>query len=86
MAEAHLDHPGEVSWFAGKGPRKAVGPCPHTDCPHEKISTIAWGPDFDHYVLTECKDLCGGDCRQWFGEWPSGRYKEGPWQLVRSPE
>jgi hypothetical protein len=62
MAEAHLDHPGEVSWFVGHGPAPVIGPCPHVNCRHLGGSNIAWGPDIEHYVLDECSDCL---CRAW---------------------
>lgn len=61
MAEPHLDHPGDVSWWAGKGPVVLEGPCPH-DCPHMDTHTVAWGPSFDRYELVDCL-ACG--CRGW---------------------
>lgn len=71
MAEAHLDHPGEVRWFKGHGPAPVLGPCPHTDCPHESTAAVAYGPDHAHYVLDAGvePDGCDGTCRGWFGEW-----------------
>lgn len=74
MADAHLDHPGETRWFKGWGPAPVRGECPHTDCPHEATAAIAYGPDFAHYVLDVCKEPegCAGECRGWFGEWPTG--------------
>lgn len=74
MAEAHLDHPGDVSWFKGYGPRTVIGPCPH-DCDHAGEATIAWGPDYAHYELVECTEACARTCRAWTGSWP---YGEGP--------
>lgn len=71
MAETHLDHPGEITWFSGYGPLPIVGPCPHI-CEHNAVRNIAWGPDFDHYTLNQCID-CG--CRGWAAEYPFG---EGP--------
>jgi hypothetical protein len=66
MAEPHLDHPGEVSWFAGFSPAPVLGPCPHGNCEHRDARSIAWGPDWDHYILEECVHC---HCRGWFGEW-----------------
>lgn len=67
MAEAHLDHPGEISWFSGYGPAPVIGPCPHTTCPHNMGGNIAWGPDMAHYTLDQCDvaDGCNGHCRAW---------------------
>lgn len=93
MAEPHLDHPGEVSWFPGKGPAQVLGPCPHTGCPHNTLAAIAWGPDFEHYTLDECRvpaDLggCGGTCRSWSSEVPRPRggvrYGWGPYLHVQT--
>jgi hypothetical protein len=71
MAEAHLDHPGEITWFAGHGPAAVLGDCPHT-CAHTMIRNIAWGPDHGHYTLNECivPGGCDGRCRAWAEEWP----------------
>lgn len=67
MAEAHLDHPGDVTWFKGHGPKQATGPCTHS-CDHNwTMSVIAWGPDYEHYSLNECTK-CG--CRAWSAEYP----------------
>lgn len=79
MADPHLDHPGEISWFPGKGPAAVLGPCPHR-CEHFARAAIAWGPDFEHYTLDECRDAveeggCGGACRAWSSEVPIA---EGP--------
>jgi hypothetical protein len=70
MAEAHVDHPGEMSWFVGHGPAPVIGPCPHTDCQHYGQTVIAWGPDAEHYELVQCDgrngfDQCDGACRGW---------------------
>lgn len=70
MAEAHLDHPGEIHWFKGEGPAPVIGPCPHTDCRHLGQSVIAWGPTLDRYELVECGIAgdahgCAGRCRAW---------------------
>jgi hypothetical protein len=71
MAEPHLDHPGDIQWFKGKGPTPVVGPCPH-DCKHLGQGVIAWGPTMDRYELVECRikhdeepDGCAGRCRAW---------------------
>ncbi len=66
MAEAHLDHPGEISWYKGYGPVLVLGPCPHA-CPHNAQSAIGWGPDMQRYELVQC-DVLGGcetSCRAW---------------------
>jgi hypothetical protein len=67
MAEAHLDHPGEVSWYKGYGPSPVLGPCPHCDCPHNAQSVIGWGPSLDRYELSQCDvaEGCDGGCRAW---------------------
>lgn len=77
MAEARLDHPGDVHWFSGYGPAQILGPCPHTECAHNALSDIAWGPDFEHYTLVTCDvaNGCNGYCRAWAAEHPQG---EGP--------
>ena len=72
MAEPHLDHPGETTWFAGYGPAPVIGPCPHVDCEHHGVRDIAWGPSYDQYALVACDDQCDGQCRGWFGEHPTG--------------
>jgi hypothetical protein len=72
--EAHLDHAGEISWYVGHGPAPILGPCPHTTCQHLGWSTVAWGPDLNHYELVVCDDGptqnpdgggCDGQCRGW---------------------
>jgi len=75
MAEVHLDHPGDVSWFAGHGPLPVIGPCPHDTCEHTIIPTIGYGPDFEHYCLVRCDDPngCAGQCRGWTAEYPHGQ-------------
>ncbi len=69
MAEPHLDHPGEIHWFKGEGPRPVLGPCPHADCRHLGQGVIAWGPTLDRYELVECgtpdDDGCAAQCRAW---------------------
>ena len=90
MAEAHVDHPGDVSWFAGKGPLPVIGPCPHTTCSHDQGGTIAWGPDHEHYTLNVCvvperEGGCGGTCRGWAAEYPHGegpKFRQGPFKHV----
>lgn len=94
MAEPHLDHPGEVSWFPGKGPAAVLGSCPHTGCPHDQVACIAWGPDFEHYTLEECRvpaavGGCDGTCRSWAKEIPRPRggvqYGWAPYLHVQVP-
>lgn len=70
MAEVLLDNPGDVHWFKGYGPTATVGPCPH-NCEHRALTNIAWGPDYEHYTLNECDDVCAGRCRGWQAEYPS---------------
>lgn len=85
MSEAHLDHPGDWTWFAGYGPRKVKGPCPHTDCDHTSMVAVADGPDFDHYELEECRvaEGCNGHCRGWLAEYPADEaHKAGRPQFV----
>lgn len=70
MAEAHLDHPGEITWFKDKGPLPVLGPCPHSSCRHDAQSTLAWGPSMERYELVRCVMPrtgagCGGTCRAW---------------------
>lgn len=67
MAEIHLDHPGEIHWFKGYGPSPVLGACPHSGCPHNAQSVIAWGPDYERYELTQCDVAahCDGGCRAW---------------------
>ncbi|MFI6819740.1 hypothetical protein ACIBJE_02160 [Micromonospora sp. NPDC050187] len=70
MAEPHLDHPGEISWFSGEHPVPVLGPCPHADCRHLGQSVIAWGPSYGRYELVECgirddATGCAGRCRAW---------------------
>jgi hypothetical protein len=70
MAEASLDHAGEVTWYPNERPLPVVGPCPHGDCEHRIGSVIAWGPDYEHYCLVRCDDECAGTCRTWTVEYP----------------
>lgn len=72
MAEVHLDHPGEITWFKSHGPAAVLGDCPHTDCAHDMVGVIAWGPDYDHYVLVRClvENGCNRQCRAWQAEYP----------------
>lgn len=74
MAEAHLDHPGEMTWFKSYGPAPVIGPCPHAACKHLGQSVIAWGPSYERYELVDCGSLdpadesdsdCAGQCRAW---------------------
>lgn len=68
MAEANLDHPGDITWFAGYGPAPVIGPCPHTACIHNLQSVIGWGPTYERYEIVRC-DVpdggCGSGCRAW---------------------
>lgn len=76
MAEAHLDHPGEITWFAGSQPRKGTGELCNHPCDHNfTLGNIAWGPDYEHYVLNECRE-CG--CRGWAQEYPEPHTKDRP--------
>lgn len=74
MAEAHLDHPGEITWFVGHGPAPILGDCPHVGCEHRDTRVIADGPDFEHYELVICTEQgdgkCAGACRGWHAEYP----------------
>lgn len=74
MAEAHLDHPGEISWFAREAPRPVLGACPHPECKHLGQGVIAWGPSMDRYELVACGSPdpadesdadCASTCRAW---------------------
>ncbi len=74
MAEPHLDHPGEISWFKRYGPAPVLGPCPHTNCGHWGTSVVAHGPSMDRYELVDCGSLdrgdesptdCASTCRAW---------------------
>jgi hypothetical protein len=74
MAEAHLDHPGEISWFKGYGPLPVLGPCPHAECNHLGDGVIAWGPTMERFGLVTCGSIrpadespgdCAGHCRAW---------------------
>lgn len=87
MAEAHLDHPGEISWFKSYGPLTVVGACPH-DCKHMGTGVIAWGPSMERYELIECgmpgdtivgSDECAGRCRAWTDS--RGRVVT-PWMMI----
>lgn len=74
MAEAHLDHPGEIHWFKDEIPLPVLGPCPHSQCKHLGQGVIAWGPSMERYELVECGSLdpdaesdedCATHCRAW---------------------
>jgi hypothetical protein len=70
VAEPHLDHPGEIHWFAKERPLPVLGPCPHVDCKHLGQGVIAWGPSMERYELVECgiasdKEGCAARCRAW---------------------
>jgi hypothetical protein len=74
MAEAHLDHPGDIHWFKSHGPAPVLGPCPHTACKHLGQGVIAWGPSMERYELVACgsinptdqaDDDCAMHCRAW---------------------
>lgn len=75
----HVDNPGEIRWFAGKGPSRVVGPCPHDGCPHNAQSVIAWGPDYARYELIQCDADCAGHCRAWTD---GGPVATSPWLLT----
>lgn len=75
----HVDNPGEIRWFAGEGPATVIGPCPHTACPHNAQSTIAWGPDYTRYELVTCDAECDGQCRAWTDGGPMATT---PWLLT----
>ena len=85
MTEAHLDHPGEISWWSGYGPAPVVGPCPHTNCPHLDSACVAYGPDWKHYTLERCvmPDGCNGNCRAWHDE---NMRTTTPWMQVQPAE
>lgn len=80
-AHVYLDHPGDFHWFSGYGPRQVIGPCPHGNCPHNAISTVAWGPDATRYELVDCDvaDACEGNCRAWIS---SHSVTTAPWLHV----
>jgi len=74
VAEAHLDDPGSVRWFAGYGSAEMSGPCPHAACKHLGQSVIAWGPSYERYELVACGSTnpadesasdCAMRCRAW---------------------
>lgn len=74
MAEAYLDHPGEITWFKGKGPLPVLGPCQHSECRHLGQNVIGWGPSVERYVIVACGSIdpadespsdCAMTCRAW---------------------
>lgn len=69
MADAHLDHPGEITWYAGQRPLPVAGPCDHA-CLHHIQRIIAWGPSYARYELVQCSVPygCAGTCRAWADE------------------
>jgi hypothetical protein len=88
MAEAHLDHPGEVTWFKRYGPARVIGPCTHAACNHLGTGVIAWGPSFERYELVACGSVdpadegdgdCAMRCRAWADN--QGRIVT-PWLMV----
>jgi len=83
MADPHLDHPGEITWWPNQGPVPVLGPCPH-DCQHYLGATIAHGPDLRRYVLVRCDvpEGCDGRCRAWC---PDGPHASTPWLMVAAP-
>lgn len=88
MAEAHLDHPGEVTWFKRHGPAPVLGPCPHVECQHLGTGVIAWGPSMERYELVACgsinrADESPSDCASRCRAWSDGRGQiVTPWLLV----
>jgi hypothetical protein len=63
----------DIRWYRTERPeaeRRVVGRCPHGDCPHNAVTTVAWGGDARHYELVRCDvpEYCGGDCRGWWDE------------------
>lgn len=79
MAEPHLDHPGEITWFKNYGPLPIIGPLTQ-DCDHDGAGVVAWGPDMQRYTLDECRK-CG--CRAWHSERPFRATT--PWLQVKQP-
>jgi hypothetical protein len=74
VAEAHLDHPGEIHWFKGYEPGRVAGPCVHAECSHLGQGVIAWGPSMERYELVTCGSIdaadesprdCASRCRAW---------------------
>jgi hypothetical protein len=86
MAEAHLDHPGEIHWFKSEMPRPVIGPCPHTECEHLGQGVIAWGPSMERYELVECgsgRKRVPGECNAGCRAWIDGRGRVvTPWLMV----
>lgn len=89
MAEVHLDHPGEVTWFKSYGPATVIGPCPHKACRHGGTGVIGWGPSMERYELVACGSIepadeadtdCAMACRAWADS--RGRIVT-PWLQVR---
>lgn len=76
MADAHVDHPGETTWFAGHGPRRPLGlACDHP-CDHDwTLITVGWGPDYRRYSVVECTEC---SCRAWTAEYPPPHTAEHP--------
>jgi hypothetical protein len=76
VAEGHI--PPEVAgsvirWYRtgrAESERRVVGRCPHGDCPHNAVTTVAAGGDVRRYELVRCDvpEYCGGDCRAWWDE------------------
>ena len=95
MAEAHLDHPGEVSWFKRYGPAEVLGPCPHGSCEHFGTGVIGWGPSMERYELVGCgsidpSDESSSDCAMTCRAWSDGQGRiVTPWlhvKTARQPE
>lgn len=83
MSESNLDHPGEFSWYKGRGPSPVVGPCPHVGCSHNAQSVIGWGPTYERYELVQCDvaEHCATGCRAWVDD--RGR-ETTPWLQVEA--
>lgn len=78
MADVILDNPGDVHWFAGYGSLPIIGDCQHP-CDHRILTNIAWGPDYEHYTLNTCDDVCASRCRGWLAEYPrTAEYADRP--------
>ena len=88
MSGIALDHPGDITWFPdypeNERKRLPVGDCPHP-CDHRILKVVAWGPDMDHYELSICRDICGGNCRGWHGPSTYYRLKTIDWKLLTEP-
>lgn len=89
MANAHLDHPGEIRWFRGYGPRPVLGPCHHHNCRHLGVSVIADGPSYERYVLVQCDGeghpRGGPTCQGWCRAWQDHADREvTPWLMVKA--